>query len=248
MNQAVVHGPNSSGAELAVEHVSRTYPGGIRALEDVSFRVAPGEIALLTGRSGAGKSTLLNLVALLDRPDSGEILVDGLSLAELPDPARYRREVVGFVFQLHHLIEALTAQENVEIPLHPTALPAADRHRRAREALAEVGMGERAAHPPSQLSGGERQRVAVARALVNGPRLLLADEPTASLDEQSARELLELLGELAATRGCTILLVSHDPMAPSRAARILRLHDGRLEHEERAPQAISQAPGRGAGG
>jgi ABC-type lipoprotein export system ATPase subunit len=222
----------SAGAELVVDHVSRTYSGGVRALEDVSFRLAPGELALLTGRSGAGKSTLLNLVAALDRPDAGRILVDGVSLTELPDPARYRREVVGFVFQLHHLIDALNAEENVEIPLLATGTPAAERRDRARQALEEVGMAARGHHRPAQLSGGERQRVAVARALVNSPRLLLADEPTASLDEESAEELLGLLGSLRTAAGCTILLVSHDPVAASHATRVLRMHDGRLERDE----------------
>ncbi len=244
----MVSPPNPSGAELAVEHVSRTYPGGIRALDDVSFRLAPGELGLLSGRSGAGKSTLLNLVAVLDHPDSGEIFVDGVSLAELPDPARYRREVVGFVFQLHHLIGALTAEENVEIPLLPAAVPAEQRRDRARAALLEVGMGRRGDHRPGQLSGGERQRVAVARALINGPRLLLADEPTASLDEESAGELLTLLGELRADRGCTVLLVSHDPMAPDHATRILELHDGALERDEPAPGRLSPAPEPGSPG
>ena len=233
------------GAELLVEHVSRAYPGGVRALDDVSFRLDPGELALLTGRSGAGKSTLLNLVAALDRPDAGRIAVDGVSLADLPDPARYRREVVGFVFQLHHLIDALTAEENVEIPLLATTLPAAERHERARLALSEVDMAERANRRPAQLSGGERQRVAIARALVNRPRLLLADEPTASLDEQSAEELLALLGELRSDPGCTILLVSHDPVAPSHATRIMRFHDGRLERNERARPAPTPALGPG---
>lgn len=223
----------TAGASLVVDHVSRVYPGGVRALEDVSFQLEAGELALLTGRSGAGKSTLLNLIAVLDRPDAGRIVVDGVSLDELPDPARYRREVVGFVFQLHHLIGALNAEENVEIPLLATRVPTPERRERARLALEQVGMATRAHHRPAQLSGGERQRVAVARALVNRPRLLLADEPTASLDEESAEELLALLGGLRTAAGCTILLVSHDPVAPSHATRVLRMHDGRLESDER---------------
>ena len=221
--------PPPPGAELVVDRVSRTYPGGVRALDEVSLRLAPGELVLLSGRSGAGKSTLLNLVAALDRPESGRILVDGVSLDELPDLARYRREVVGFVFQLHHLIDALTAEENVEVPLLPAGGPARDRVLRVRKVLDQVGMGGRERHLPDELSGGERQRVAIARALVNRPRLLLADEPTANLDEESAEELLSLLAELSEVEGKTILLVSHDPSALPRANRMIRLRDGRVE-------------------
>jgi putative ABC transport system ATP-binding protein len=229
-----------AGAPVTVEHVSRTYAGGVTALDDVSFEVATGELVLVTGRSGAGKSTLLNLVAALDRPDAGRIVVDGVPLDELRDAARYRREVVGYVFQLHYLLGDLTALENVEVPLMPLALHARERARRAREALDEVGMAHRARHRPAQLSGGERQRAAVARALVNRPRLLLADEPTASLDEQSAAELLALLGQVRAEHGMTILLVSHDPLAGAQASRLVRLHDGQLA------SGVSRAPRQGA--
>jgi ABC-type lipoprotein export system ATPase subunit len=234
-----------SGARVVVEHVSRAYPGGIRALDDVSFVVEPGELALLTGRSGAGKSTLLNLVAALDRPDAGRIVVDGTPLGELRDPARYRREVVGYVFQLHHLLADLTAIENVEVPLMPGVHRRREREARATEAIADAGVAGRARHRPSQLSGGERQRVAVARALVNRPRLLLADEPTASLDEESAAQLLALFADLRARHGMTILLVSHDPLAAAHATRILRLHDGRLAPDGSAP-GVSPAPGPAA--
>ena len=230
----------SAGAQIVADRLGRTFPGGVCALEDVSFAVAPGELALLTGRSGAGKSTLLNILAALDRPDTGHVEVDGVRLDELPDPARYRREVVGYVFQLHHLMSDLSAIENVEVPLIPAVHRASDRAARAREALADVGMTTRAHHRPSQLSGGERQRVAVARALVNSPRLLLADEPTASLDEQSAAELLALFAQLRARRGTTIVLVSHDPLAAAHATTVLTLHDGRLESR------VSRAPRRGA--
>jgi ABC-type lipoprotein export system ATPase subunit len=232
-----------AGARVDVEHVTRTYPGGVRALQDVSFEVAAGELALLTGRSGAGKSTLLNLVAALDRPDGGRILVDGDVVADLEDVARYRREVVGYVFQLHHLLGDLTALENVEVPLMPLQRHTRARAERAREALAEAGMAHRAHHRPSQLSGGERQRVAVARALVNRPRLLLADEPTASLDEESAAQLLALFAQLRAEHGMTVLLVSHDPLASEHATSTVRLHDGRVAGIERT---LSPEPPQGA--
>jgi ABC-type lipoprotein export system ATPase subunit len=231
-----------AGARVVADDVTRAYPGGITALDHVSFEVEPGELVLVTGRSGAGKSTLLNLVATLDRPDGGRIVVDGVALDELRDTARYRREVVGYVFQLHHLLGDLTALENAEVPLMPQGGHARDRARRAREALEEAGVAQRAHHRPAQLSGGERQRVAVARALVNRPRLLLADEPTASLDEESAAELLALLTTLRDEHGMTILLVSHDPLAAGHATRVMQLRDGRLVSDER----LSRAPRRGA--
>ena len=216
------------GAQLTVDGVTKRFGERITALQDVSFELSPGELVLLVGPSGAGKSTLLNLIAGFDRPDRGRIVVDGRCVASMRDPARYRREVVGFVFQLHHLIGGLTAEENVEVPLIPGGGRRAARLQRARAALAEVGLGDRGGHRPAQLSGGERQRVALARALVGGPRLLLADEPTGALDSDSGREVLALLTGLSRRSGVTVLLVSHDPGAPSRADRVLRLRDGRV--------------------
>jgi ABC-type lipoprotein export system ATPase subunit len=216
------------GAAVSVEGVTKRFGEHVTALRDVSFTLEPGELVLLTGPSGAGKSTLLNLIAGFDEPDGGRILVDGEPVASMPDPARYRREVVGFVFQLHHLMAGLTAEENVEVPLLPGGGRRAARLERARAALAEVGLDARRDHRPGQLSGGERQRVALARALVCGPRLLLADEPTGALDSDSGREVLALLTDLSRRRGVTVLLVSHDPEAPDSADRVLELRDGRL--------------------
>ena len=189
---------------------------------------------LLTGPSGSGKSTLLNLVAGFDRPDTGSILVGGQAVAELDDPARFRREVVGVVFQLHHLIAGLTAEENVEVPLIPVVHRRAARLARARAALADVGLVERALHLPAQLSGGERQRVAIARAMVGHPRLLLADEPTGALDSAASEEVLDLLAELARRHGTTVLLVSHEEDAERHVDRVLELRDGRLTGERPA--------------
>jgi ABC-type lipoprotein export system ATPase subunit len=217
-----------TGAQLKVEGVSKRFGERITALRDVSFELGPGELVLLAGPSGAGKSTLLNLIAGFDRPDSGRILVDGQSVASIPDPARYRRQEIGFVFQLHHLIGGLTAEENVEVPLIPGGGRRAARLQRARAVLAEVGLGDRGGHRPRQLSGGERQRVALARALVCGPRLLLADEPTGALDSEAGREVMALLTRLARRKGVTVLLVSHDPEARVSADRVLQLRDGHL--------------------
>ncbi len=214
---------------VVVEGVGKSFGDRIRALDDVSLTLAPGEFVLLTGPSGSGTSTLLNLVAGFDRPDAGTIVVGGLSVADLDDAARFRRDVIGVVFQLHHLIPGLTAEENVEVPLIPDVRRRSERLRRARAALADVGLEERRTHLPAQLSGGERQRVAIARAMVRRPRLLLADEPTGALDSAASDEVLELLAELSARHGTTVLLVSHEPEAERHVGRVLRMRDGRLE-------------------
>jgi ABC-type lipoprotein export system ATPase subunit len=216
------------GAEIVAEAVTRRFGERIVALADVGFAVPPGELVLISGPSGAGKSTLLNLLAGFDRPDGGRIVVAGQPLERLRDVARFRREVLGFVFQLHHLVAGLSAEENVELPLIPTGLRRSARLVQVRAALADVGLAERATHRPAQLSGGERQRVALARALVGRPRLLLADEPTAALDSVAGAEVLRLLAELSRRDGATVVLVSHDPAAERLADRVLRLRDGRL--------------------
>jgi ABC-type lipoprotein export system ATPase subunit len=217
-----------SGAAVEVDRVSKSYGGRVTALHDVSLRLAPGDFAALTGPSGSGKSTLLNLIGSLDSPDAGTIVVDGHRLDQLREPHRFRLDVVGFVFQFHHLLPMLTARENVEVPLVAARLPAAERRRRAEELLDEVGMAARAGHLPSQLSGGERQRVAVARALANQPRLLLADEPTGALDSAAGERVLNLLARLRQDRGMTLVVVSYDPGIGQVAERMLRLQDGRL--------------------
>jgi putative ABC transport system ATP-binding protein len=171
------------------------------------------------------------------------VTIAGADVAALEEPARFRREVVGFVFQLHHLIAGLTAEENVEVPLIPDVRRRTDRLARARAALAQVGLAERATHLPAELSGGERQRVALARAIVRHPRLLLADEPTGALDSAAGEEVLGLLGRLAREHGITVLLVSHDPGAERHVDRVIELLDGRIVRD--AP--LSRAPGPGAG-
>jgi ABC-type lipoprotein export system ATPase subunit len=221
-------GHRSPGAQVVVDHVSKTYDQRIHAVVDASLRVVAGEFVALTGPSGCGKSTLLNLIGALDRPDSGSIAVDGISVPDLDDPAWYRRSTVGFVFQLHHLLAALSAQANVEVPLIAAGVPAAERHERARELLGEVGMGDRLDHLPGELSGGERQRVALARALVNRPRLLLADEPTGALDSQTSARVLESIVTLRQRFGMSVLLVSYDPAVGEVADRLVQMVDGRI--------------------
>jgi putative ABC transport system ATP-binding protein len=218
----------SSGAAVAVEHVSKSFEDGrIRALVDVSLAVERGEFVAVTGPSGCGKSTLLNLIGALDRPDAGTIRVDGQSVAEL-DPSEYRAAVVGFVFQFHNLIPTLNALENVQLPMLGRGLTRGERVHRARTLLDEVGLTQRATSYPPTLSGGERQRVAVARALANNPRLLLADEPTGALDTATGEQIVELLRGLRAQRGTTIILVTNDPDVADAADRTLAIRDGRI--------------------
>jgi len=218
----------SGGVEVEVERVSKTFAGRIHALRDVSLRAAPGEVLAITGPSGCGKSTLLNTIAAIERPDSGRILVDGVPITELEHPAAYRRDTVGFIFQLHHLLPTLTARANVELPLIAAGVARLERRRRACELLAEVGLEERAEEHPATLSGGERQRVAVARALANEPRLLLADEPTGSLDTESGRLVMELLDDARERRGTTLLIASHNRGMGVHADRVARMVDGKL--------------------
>ena len=225
-----------SGAAVVVEHVRKSFEGGrIRALEDVSLRLEPGELVALTGPSGCGKSTLLNLIGALDRPDAGEIHVSGEDVARLRDAAEFRAETVGFVFQFHNLIMTLTALENVQVPMLGRR-GRAERERRARELLAEVGLEQRVGSYPPTLSGGERQRVAIARALANEPRLLLADEPTGSLDSDTGTQIVDLLRRLRDEHGTTILLVTNDDAVASQADRTLRIRDGLLDGARVAPK------------
>jgi putative ABC transport system ATP-binding protein len=208
--------------------VTKTYDGRIRALHDVSLHLEPGELVALTGPSGSGKSTLLQLIGGLDRPDAGDVRVDEVSVPHLRHPARFRRDVIGFVFQLHHLLPHLSAAANVELAMIGTGATKAQRAGRAAELLREVGLGHRVDARPSELSGGERQRVAVARALANEPRLLLADEPTGALDTESGARVLDLMQAMRERRGTTMLVVSYDPAVAERAGRELHLTDGEL--------------------
>jgi putative ABC transport system ATP-binding protein len=221
----------SRGARVVVDRVSKAFDGGrIRALDEASLELEPGEFASLTGPSGSGKSTLLNLIGALDRPDSGSIVVDGAPL-DGGDAAEYRAATVGFVFQFHNLIPTLTALENVQVPMLGRGVARAERVRRAQDLLGEVRLAARADAFPATLSGGERQRVALARALANEPRLLLADEPTGALDSRTGEQVLALLERIRAERGMTVLLVTNDEAVAARAERMFRLFDGALQSE-----------------
>jgi putative ABC transport system ATP-binding protein len=215
------------GARILLEHVNRAH-GAAQILRDVSFGVEPGEMVALTGPSGSGKTTLLQLIGSLDRPTSGAIFVDEIPVHTLKHPAKFRRDVIGFVFQLHHLLPSLTVQENVELTMVAAHVSRRERHARGQELLDEVGLGERSRALPSDLSGGERQRVAIARALAGRPRLILADEPTGSLDSVASARIWALLAGVRERHGTTILIASHDPSLLEQSDRGIAIADGQV--------------------
>jgi putative ABC transport system ATP-binding protein len=219
---------------IQIDHVSRYYAMGeasIRAVDDVSLAIPTGEFLALLGSSGSGKSTLLNLMAGLDRPTSGSILSGGRNLARLSpiELARYRRNTVGMVFQSFNLLPRMTLEENVELPLRLAEVERSERAGRVREALDRVRLAKRAGHRPSELSGGEQQRTAIARALVNRPKILFADEPTGNLDSVTGEAILTLLREIQSTLGMTIVMVTHERhLAEKFADRLAIMGDGKL--------------------
>jgi putative ABC transport system ATP-binding protein len=219
---------------LQIDHVSRHYTMGessIRAVDDVSLVVPAGEFLALLGSSGSGKSTLLNLMAGLDRPTSGSIVSGGRSLAELSplELARYRRNTVGMVFQSFNLLPRMTLEENVELPLRLAEVERGERAARVQEALERVRLAKRTGHRPSELSGGEQQRTAIARALVNRPKILFADEPTGNLDSATGEAILTLLREIQSTMDMTIVMVTHERHLAERFAdRLATMGDGKL--------------------
>jgi len=221
---------------LELEDVTKAYRTGemlVAALRGVSFTVAEGEFVAIMGESGSGKTTLLGILGCLDRPTSGSYRLAGEEVALLSETrrARLRGAQIGFIFQAYNLLPRTTAAKNVELPLVYAGVPARERKRRMREALAAVGLEDRIEHEPNQLSGGQQQRVAIARALVTGPSVLLADEPTGNLDSASAEEVLELLERLHA-EGSTIVMVTHSSEVAQRATRVLRFADGLLVGDE----------------
>ncbi len=235
MNDAV------SGFLVDLQGIGKQYRRGahtVAVLNDLDLRVARGEFVALMGPSGSGKSTLLNLIGGLDSPDNGRVLIDGRDIAHYSDRqlTAWRAAYVGFVFQSYNLMPALTAEQNVALPLLLTELRSSEIHRRARTALDVVGLADRAAHKPTELSGGQEQRVSIARALVTDPALLICDEPTGGLDRNTADEILQLLELLNASHGKTIVMVTHDPKAASHARRVLHMDKGVLLDAARATE------------
>ncbi|PYU11532.1 MAG: macrolide ABC transporter ATP-binding protein [Acidobacteria bacterium] len=219
---------------IRLESVSRQYTMGesvIRAVNDVSLTIPSGEFLALLGSSGSGKSTLLNLIAGLDRPSTGAVIAQGNDLSKMSSLAlaRYRRQTVGMVFQSFNLLPRMTLEENVELPLRLAEVDRSERATRVREALQRVGLEKRIGHRPSELSGGEQQRTAVARALVNRPKILLADEPTGNLDSATGEAILTLLREIQKNPGMTIVMVTHERILAERFAdRLAVMGDGKL--------------------
>jgi ABC-type lipoprotein export system ATPase subunit len=222
-----------NGAILELGGVTKSYasPDGVETsvLRGVDLRLGKGESLAIAGPSGCGKSTLLNIIGTLDRPTAGRVVLDGRDVSALTEPqlAEVRSQVVGFVFQLHHLLPQCSILENVLVPTL-VARANGDAEARGRKLLERVGLGHRLSHRPGQLSGGECQRAAVVRALINSPKLLLADEPTGSLDRANAESLAQLLGELNKEEGVALIYVTHAADLASRAGKVCELRDGRL--------------------
>ncbi|HEX7443030.1 MAG TPA: ABC transporter ATP-binding protein [Acidimicrobiales bacterium] len=212
---------------VAITGVTRIFSGNVHALAGVDLTVGLGETVVITGPSGCGKSTLLHLLAAIDSPTSGSLVVAGRDLAHLRDPSDYRRDEIGLVFQFHNLLPQLSAQANIELPMFGTGRSARQRRARARELLGELELGGYAHRFPNELSGGERQRVAIARALANEPKVLLADEPTGSLDSRSTTRFLAILDDLGA-KGITIVMVTHSAEVAAHADRVVEMQDGRI--------------------
>ena len=233
-----------------LSNVTKTYRKGrqsITAVKDLELSISDGEWLAIQGRTGSGKTTLLQLLGALDHPSSGVINFDGRDLARLPDTelTEVRADSIGFVFQTFNLIPTLSAQENVEVALIPQRLPASERRARAADALASVGLADRADHLPSELSGGQQQRVGIARALVKDPNVLLADEPTGNLDVDTRDEIIALLETLWRERGLTLVLVTHDAAIAQRAQHVATMQDGHLAtHADRAAKPDDANEGR----
>jgi putative ABC transport system ATP-binding protein len=217
---------------IQLSAICRNYAVGdqtVHALDHVNLSIGPGEYVSIMGPSGSGKSTLLNILGLLDRPSSGSYVLDGANVATLDDDAlaQLRQERIGFIFQSFHLISRMSALENVELPLVLAGAAQRGRRERAREILESMGLGGRIHHRPDQLSGGERQRVAIGRAIVMQPKVLLADEPTGNLDSKSGQEVTEIIEQLNRD-GLALLIVTHDPAVGQRATRHLSMRDGKV--------------------
>ncbi|HKI21383.1 MAG TPA: ABC transporter ATP-binding protein [Isosphaeraceae bacterium] len=228
----------SSAAAVELRRVTKSYEHGYRALDEIDLRVAQGEFVAVTGPSGCGKSTMLHLIAALDAPTSGSVLVDGHDLLTFRDLSEYRRNHVGLIFQFHNLLASQPIEANVEAVMFGNKMTAHERRERASDLLAQVDLAGREHRLPTQLSGGERQRVAVARALANHPKLLLADEPTGSLDSASADRILDLFRQVHEA-GVTIVLVTHDVAIAAAADRTIHVRDGKTV------EGVSATPHRG---
>jgi putative ABC transport system ATP-binding protein len=221
---------------VKVDNVSKVYKTGsveVDALIDVSFSLKQGEFVAIVGPSGSGKSTLMHLLGTIDKPTKGEVYIDGMPTSEMSgmELAQFRNKKLGFVFQAYNLINGLDAGLNVQLPLMVDPMLDSERERKAQKLMSELGISDKMKLKPTQLSGGQQQRVAVARALVNNPTLVLADEPTGNLDTKSGDEVIKLFRELCRTKNVTIVMVTHNPDITKKCDRVLHIKDGRLEKE-----------------
>jgi putative ABC transport system ATP-binding protein len=228
---------------IEIKNLAKIYEMGLEkvfALRDVSLNIYKNEYMAIMGPSGSGKSTLMNLIGCLDTPTFGKYYFNGVDVSEMDDNelASIRNKEIGFVFQTFNLLARSTALKNVELPLIYAGINSSDRHQRAVSTLEDVGLGDRMTHKPNELSGGQRQRVAVARALVNNPSIILADEPTGNLDSKTGFEIMKLFNDLW-MKGNTIILVTHEEDIARNARRIIRLRDGMIEHDEVNPNPLS---------
>lgn len=214
---------------IEAEHIHKSF-GDVHVLNDVSFRVEKGEVVAIVGKSGAGKSTLLHITGTLEKPDNGNILFEGRNLNKLSNSkiSEFRNNSLGFIFQFHHLLPEFTALENVCIPAYIKKTDRSKAEARAKELLEQLNLSHRLNHKPKELSGGEQQRVAFARALINQPKLILADEPTGNLDEKSANELHDLILKFRTEFDLTFILVTHSPTLAARCDRIIEMAEGRI--------------------
>jgi putative ABC transport system ATP-binding protein len=222
---------------VVVENISKVYETGdirVNALKDVSFALEKGEFAAIVGPSGSGKSTLMHILGTIDKPSSGEVYIDGIATSKMDGNklAEFRNGKLGFVFQAFNLVNGLTAEMNVELPLMVNPMPSSERKNKARQLLDYLGLHDRAYLKPTQLSGGQQQRVAVARALVNNPSLVLADEPTGNLDTKSGDEVIKLFKDICKDKNVTIVMVTHNPDITRKCDRVIHIKDGRLDKNE----------------
>lgn len=221
---------------VKLENVIKTYIMGdnqVQALRGISFEIKQGEFTAIMGPSGSGKSTCMNMIGCLDRPTSGLVAINGKETALMGEKelAQLRNITVGFVFQQYHLIQAMTVLENVMLPLKYQKVDKEERIKRAKEALASVGLGDRLNHRPHELSGGQKQRVAIARAMITKPKILLADEPTGALDSETGLQVMQLFREINKKNGTTVIIVTHDPRIGESVERCIKIFDGLIESQ-----------------
>lgn len=225
---------------VETQNLTKIYGDGgeVHALDGVNLTVHVGEFIAIVGPSGSGKSTLLNMLGALDRPTSGEVIINGTPISKVKDIDHFRGKTIGFVFQTHNLIPTLTAHENVEVPMYETSLSGSQRRARANELLDLVGLGKRKTFLPNQMSGGERQRVAVARALANHPVIVLADEPTGNLDSKTTEEIMALFETLHSEHNTTMIVVTHNTQVARATHRMITIRDGKIQRDVSMMSAI----------